>query len=77
MCKPAVPAHSHLCSYIWSGDGLRRVPASRADIFRDRSLGLADKRALMATITACMEAHEHGRGRWVVRVAKNMWISDI
>uniref|UniRef100_A0A7S3QW78 Rab GDP dissociation inhibitor n=1 Tax=Dunaliella tertiolecta TaxID=3047 RepID=A0A7S3QW78_DUNTE len=51
-------------SYIWCGSaGLRRVPASRADIFRDRSLGLADKRTLMSTITACMEAHEQGCGR--------------
>ncbi|KAF5837109.1 GDP dissociation inhibitor-domain-containing protein, partial [Dunaliella salina] len=51
-------------SYIWCGSaGLRRVPASRSDIFRDRSLGLADKRTLMSTITACLEAYEQGSGR--------------
>jgi len=57
-----------MCSYIWCGSsGLRRVPALRADIFRDRSLSLADKRALMSTITACMEAYEQGSGCLVVR----------
>lgn len=35
------------CSYVWSTGALRGVPASRADIFRDRSLSPADKRALM------------------------------
>jgi RAB protein geranylgeranyltransferase component A len=35
------------CSYVWRGGRCLRVPASRADVFKDRSLSPADKRALM------------------------------
>ncbi|KAK9838555.1 hypothetical protein WJX81_007100 [Elliptochloris bilobata] len=48
-------------SYVWRGGRLARVPAARADIFRDRSLGPADKRALMRFLTAAAGAL-HGTG---------------
>lgn len=52
--------HSHFISargsYVWRGWRLARVPAARADIFRDRSLGPADKRALMRFLTAAADA---------------------
>lgn len=34
-------------SYVWREGRYVRVPASRADIFKDRSLSPVDKRALM------------------------------
>ncbi|KAJ7546726.1 hypothetical protein O6H91_08G051600 [Diphasiastrum complanatum] len=34
-------------TYIWSGGGLVAVPSSRADVFKDRSLNLREKRLLM------------------------------
>lgn len=34
-------------SYIWREDQMKAVPASRADVFRDKTLGLSDKRFLM------------------------------
>ncbi len=43
-------------SYVWRGGRLARVPAARADIFRDRSLEPADKRALMRFLTAAADA---------------------
>ncbi len=43
-------------SYVWRGGRLARVPAARADIFRDRSLQPADKRALMRFLTAAADA---------------------
>ena len=43
-------------SYMWRGGRLARVPAARADIFRDRGLGPADKRALMRFLTAAADA---------------------
>jgi hypothetical protein len=42
--------------------GLRAVPASRAGLFADRALPLADKRSLGRFMAACMEAVE-GSGR--------------
>lgn len=41
---------------------LQPVPASRADLFADRALSLADKRSLGRFMTACVEAAE-GSGR--------------
>ena len=38
------------------------VPASKSDIFRDRSLSLGEKRLLMTFITTAVEAAQ-GRGR--------------
>jgi hypothetical protein len=32
------------------------VPASKSDVFRDRSLGIQDKRALMAFLNSAMQA---------------------
>ncbi len=43
------------------------MPASRADIFRDRRLGLGDKRALMRFLQGAMEA-AGGQGHLRVRV---------
>ena len=37
---------------MWRGGRLARVPASRADVFRDRSLAPVDKRALMRFLAA-------------------------
>lgn len=34
-------------SFIWSSEGLSPVPSSRADVFKDRTLGNAEKRHLM------------------------------
>lgn len=45
---------------------LQPVPASRADLFADRSLSLADKRSLGRFMAACVEAAE-GSGRLKVR----------
>ncbi|PNW77176.1 hypothetical protein CHLRE_10g425550v5 [Chlamydomonas reinhardtii] len=42
--------------YLLQDGGLQPVPAGRADIFRDRRLGLGDKRALMRFISGCVEA---------------------
>eukprot|EP00803_Ostreobium_quekettii_P009742 evm.model.scf_124.4 EVM.evm.TU.scf_124.4 scf_124:77679-82034(+) len=45
-------AHQYLdfrlveCSYIWQHGQLRKVPASRSDVFRDRSLKSSEKRML-------------------------------
>ncbi|KXZ56121.1 hypothetical protein GPECTOR_1g101 [Gonium pectorale] len=43
-------------SYLMQDGRLQAVPAGKADIFRDRRLGLADKRALMRFIQGCAEA---------------------
>ncbi len=53
-------------SFIYQGGRLRSIPASRSDIFKDRSLGLADKRALMSFLSACQEASK-GQGPLQVR----------
>ncbi|KAG2497909.1 hypothetical protein HYH03_004174 [Edaphochlamys debaryana] len=47
--------------YILQDGALQPVPASRADIFRDRRLGLGDKRLLMRFIQGCVEARS-GQG---------------
>ncbi|GFR41437.1 hypothetical protein Agub_g2124 [Astrephomene gubernaculifera] len=48
-------------SYVLQDGALQPVPAGRADIFRDRRLGLADKRLLMRFIAGCVEARS-GQG---------------
>ena len=53
-------------SYMWRGERLMRVPASRADVFRDRALTPADKRALMRFIAAA-QAPAQGPGDLLVR----------
>ncbi len=47
---------SAACSYLYAGGALRPVPASKSDVFRDRSLGIQDKRALMAFLNSAMQA---------------------
>lgn len=54
-------AHNYLefslvdACYTYSGERLVAVPSTRADIFRDRSLSLADKRALSSFLQACLQ----------------------
>ncbi|GAB4822847.1 hypothetical protein N2152v2_009893 [Parachlorella kessleri] len=43
-------------SYLLEGQVLRPVPATRSEVFKDRSLSLAQKRALMKFLKACSEA---------------------
>jgi hypothetical protein len=50
------------CSYVYAEGALQPVPASRADLFADRALSLADKRSLGRFMAACVEAAE-GSGR--------------
>lgn len=50
------------------GGQLRPVPASRADLFADRALPLADKRALGRFLSACLDAQQ-GLGRLKVHAA--------
>ena len=48
------------CSYVWRAGRLDAVPASRADVFRDRRLSPPAKRALMRFLqraAAAMRAH--------------------
>lgn len=50
------------CSYLWRPPGtLAPVPAAKSDIFTDRHLGVADKRALMKFLKGVVEA-EGGEG---------------
>jgi RAB protein geranylgeranyltransferase component A len=42
------------------------VPASKSDVFRDRSLSIPDKRALMAFLNSSMQAAQ-GEGPLKVR----------
>jgi hypothetical protein len=60
LCGPRV---LHVfCSYLYLDGRLLPVPASRADLFADRALSLADKRSLGRFMAACVEAAE-GSGR--------------
>ncbi|KAJ9508327.1 hypothetical protein QJQ45_011837 [Haematococcus lacustris] len=65
----ATRAHHYLefkaveASLILQAGVLKPVPASRSDIFRNKSLGLADKRQLMAFLAACLQAEQQGGGR--------------
>lgn len=58
-CLCCLPA---CCSYVYQGGQPQPVPASRADLFADRALSLADKRSLGRFMAACGEAAE-GSGR--------------
>ena len=55
---------------MWRGGRLARVPAARADIFRDRGLGPADKRALMRFLMAAADAL---RGAGPLHVRHTPW----
>lgn len=59
-------------SYLWQPGGLRPVPASRSEVFKDRSLGLAQKRAFMKFLKGCAEALE-GAGPLQVCVCGVCW----
>ena len=44
------------CSFVWRDGKIRSVPASRADIFKDRSLSPSDKRILMRFLKNTVDA---------------------
>lgn len=71
------PSSTHTNSYVYVDGQLQPVPASRADLFADRSLlSLADKRSLGRFMAACVEAAE-GSGRlkvgWCCSVGAVVW----
>lgn len=42
---------------------LQPVPASKSDVFKDRSLSISEKRALMGFLQAAVESVQGGQGR--------------
>jgi hypothetical protein len=69
------------CSFIYQDDALRPVPASKADIFKDKRLGLNDKRQLMRFISSCMAAGAdpatHGSGTLQVWPARRQQLAGL
>lgn len=47
-------------NFIFQNGRLRLVPASKSEIFRDKTLGLAEKRALMKFLAECLAAVDGG-----------------
>jgi hypothetical protein len=54
-------------SLIFQDGRLLPIAASRADVFKDRSLSLAEKRSLSTFLSVCLAAAE-GQGQLAVRV---------
>ncbi|EFJ43075.1 hypothetical protein VOLCADRAFT_106962 [Volvox carteri f. nagariensis] len=63
-------------SYLLQDGALQPVPASRADIFRDRRLCLGEKRALMRFIQGCLEARS-GQGHLQEALSSCRPLADI
>ncbi|GIL72295.1 hypothetical protein Vretimale_19967 [Volvox reticuliferus] len=63
-------------SYLLQDGAIQPVPAGRADIFRDRRLGLGDKRVLMRFIQGCVEARG-GQGHLKEALASSQPLAQI
>ena len=56
MKNPDVSLIGMMCSCFWQDGQIHKVPGSKADIFKDKHLSLAQKRVLMRFVKNTSEA---------------------